>query len=71
MFVILLINLEISSSGKLHTIFVAKFGGYVVLSTSFYLHNQKTALNGANQCAPGVFMVRTTTDCKPLGVHHH
>ena len=29
-FVILLINWEISSSGKLHAIFVAKFGGYVV-----------------------------------------
>ena len=30
MFVILIISQEISPSGKLHTIFVAKFGGYVV-----------------------------------------
>jgi len=57
-FVILVMNQEISSSGKLHTLFVAKFGGYVVsitrikYSTSFYLHNQKTALNGANQAFP-------------------
>ena len=30
MFLILLINKEISSSGKIHTVFVAKFGGYVL-----------------------------------------
>jgi len=31
-------------------------------STSFYFHNQRTALNRENQCKAGVSMVRITTD---------
>jgi len=38
-------------------------------STNFYLHNQKTALNGANQCEPGVSTVRIGTECEPLGAY--
>ena len=56
MFVILLINQKISSSGKLHTIFGAKFGGYVVhgestaqVSTSPNKRLLKTARISANQ----------------------
>ena len=30
---------------------------------SFYLRNQKTALDSANWCKPGVSMVRITTEC--------
>ena len=38
----------------------------IKLSTSFYLHNQKITLNGANQC---VSAVPTATECEPLCAH--
>jgi len=49
-------------SVKLQTILILQlWNTQIKYGTSFYLQNQKNALNGVNWCEPGVSMVRITT----------
>jgi len=67
--IILLINEEVSSFGKLHTIFVGQFGSYVVTDKVQHQFLPPQPKDCFKRHEPGVSMVRISTECEPQGAH--